>query len=391
MRSALSALVLVAACGSEWSRSERGLTDAAEDRTHPAIGRYLFSQGGATHDASCTATLVGRKTLITAAHCAGYRLPEVELGDPPARYTVDRDLAHPDWSDGQAWLHDVALIVLRDAPPIDPMVVERRAAAVGEPVTLVGYGETALSAGDQGVKRRASNDVAALEAEYFTIEGTGGGEGNACRGDSGGPVLTRGTSEERLLGVLSYVPNLGQRCGDETWATRIDRYLPWLMAEAGGDLNLPDGQDPVLRIVQPEAGARIEGPVPVEVFATDDHGVARLSLTLDGVARAEVQRPDFQERWSLEVGLHQLLVEAFDTSGRRVMAQVSFEVLTPAEAEPLEGSGCRALPGRSQAGLDGALWAALTVGLGLRISRRRRPPRAGAPRRASDRPVEPTE
>jgi hypothetical protein len=366
MRAPFGILLLIG-CGSlEVERSAHRLTDAEPDPGHPGIGRYLFRQDG--RSSSCTATLVGARTVLTAAHCVGYPEGEVELGEPPRRYPVTRDLAHPDWSEGRAWAHDLGLVFLEAAPPIPPIPVDLRAPASGEGVTLVGFGETALNAGDNGQRRRASNQVATVEELYMVIEGTGGGEGNACRGDSGGPVLSQGGGPEGILGVLSYVPNLGQGCGEATWAVRLDRYELWLTTEAGGDLSVVDRGELALRILSPLPDETVTSPVSIEVYARDDRGLAALEIVLDGIVEAQGGALSYSARRPLALGPHQLEARLSDPAGRSAQARVAFVVGDLPTAE--EEGGCRHTQGRGSGGPW--WWGAWLLAVANGFRRRRR-------------------
>lgn len=366
MRAAFGIALLVACGSAEVDRSARGLTDAERDPGHPGIGRYLFRQDG--RSASCTATLVGARTVLTAAHCVGYPEGELELGEPPRRYAVTRDLAHPDWSDGRAWAHDLGLVFLEATPPVPPVPVDLRAPVSGEGVTLVGFGETALNAGDNGERRRAVNQVSEVEELYLVIEGTGGGEGNACRGDSGGPVLSQ-DGPEAILGVLSYVPNLGQGCGQATWAVRLDRYASWLTTEAGDDLTLVNRGEPELRILSPRPGENVTSPVSIEVYARADRGLAALEIWLDGVVEAQSSTLSYVARRPLAPGPHQLEARVQAPAGRSVQASVAFVVGDPAAAEE-EAGGCRHT--RTRGAVDWGWWGALLLVLGNEFVRRSR-------------------
>ena len=59
----------------------------------------------------------------------------------------------------------------------------------GQQVTLIGYGTTAETLTDAGTKRLAVNNVSEVEALRFSYVGSGGGVGNTCYGDSGGPAF----------------------------------------------------------------------------------------------------------------------------------------------------------------------------------------------------------
>lgn len=96
--------------------NRQGLTDAAADPGHPSVGLLETVQTGAVD--YCTATLVGQKTIVTAAHCltqAGSRT--VRLEDQV--FSVVRVLVHPDWDpDDPKFPNDLGLVQLAAAPAI---------------------------------------------------------------------------------------------------------------------------------------------------------------------------------------------------------------------------------------------------------------------------------
>lgn len=63
----------------------------------------------------------------------------------------------------------------------------------------------------------------------------GGTKGvDACRGDSGGPIMSVGSTDEfsynYLAGIVSFGPI---SCGTEGWPsvyTRVDQYLDWILS-----------------------------------------------------------------------------------------------------------------------------------------------------------------
>ena len=222
-----------------------------------------------TPKASCSGTLVDEDLVLTAHHCIVQRgesgelsptaLPASDLaielgGDDLAwgRVAVKAVVAPPCGHAGGAG--DVAVLVLErklvgvammtprlDAPPNreptngDPSLANAapqsaRAVTVVDPV---GFGRCAMSTGGVHRRQRLGGPIDAVDKGVFRLRAS------ICPGDSGGPVLVRGTSE--VVGVVSMsAMDADERTPGVSIAARLDA-VRGVFAEARA---IADGASP---------------------------------------------------------------------------------------------------------------------------------------------------
>lgn len=182
----------------------------------------------------CTGTLVGPRTVLTAAHCifafGRSGTYSVLFGtrtlQPTRRVDVVEQLTAPSY-DGFA--HDLGLLRLAapitDVSPLALNASPLSAGDIGRTVRHVGFGIDDAQAGTgEGTKRQVSFPL--RQVLPWAIES--GAEGQqTCSGDSGGPALMAGTdgSAESIVGTVSYGD---QACAQAGYDARVDVDIDWL-------------------------------------------------------------------------------------------------------------------------------------------------------------------
>lgn len=196
----------------------------------------------------CTGVAIGRRLVLTAAHCVinggSFRVAAGAPGGRPAMIRVERVAAHDSFLPGRtpSTQPGVDLAILRLARDLPAAIEPTRPGGwmqAGERVTIAGFGlgdENRASSArrlrraelvSRGVFTSANRVMVAVDpARQGAVAGVG-----ACRGDSGGPIMRAGSGE--LIGLVSWssAPTTTRRrhvCGGFTAITPLAEHRDWI-------------------------------------------------------------------------------------------------------------------------------------------------------------------
>jgi len=150
--------------------------------------------------------------------------------------------------------------------------------------------------------------------------------------------------------TATQVQDILKQSADDLGATGWDSSYGWgrvnaarAVALAGGGGGTVDSSAPAVTISSPAGGATVSGSITVAVSATDNVGVASVSLSIDGASQGTVSSSPYVFQWATTAatnGLHTLIATATDAAGNSasysIIVTVSNSAPPPDTSAPTE-------------------------------------------------------
>lgn len=318
-------------------------------KENPHLITGLRVGGGGPQGASCTASVVGKRKILTAAHCMidvsgdkSYLYGDDDLnttGDETFRTKVASYKVHPKYTGPNSWRngYDVAVITTVDDIPVPQDKWAKVAGsgdsaltAPGKSGQAMGWGKVSAG-GSSGVLYKTTmpvNDPANCQVFDVTVNGDtmvcvgyNDGRTGTCSGDSGGPYTVDGV----VVGVVSWGAG---NCDRYSIMARLTNEMgDWAKKEIGGDTPIPGkftvGLNPSSGKVEPgkyvsttvTSTAADTGAEDVQLSVSGLPSGANAVFQPDTIRSGETSKVTFTTSADTPKGTHKLTLSGKGTSG----------------------------------------------------------------------------
>ncbi|GCD97047.1 trypsin-like serine protease [Embleya hyalina] len=320
-------------------------------RENPSLITGLRVGGGGPQGASCTASVVGRNKILTAAHCMidvtgdkSYLYGDDDLntaGDESFRTKVASYKVHPKYTGPNSWQngYDVAVVTTVDDIPVPASQWAKVAGSADSALTQPGRSGVAAgwgkisSGGSSGVLNKTTmpvNDAADCQVfdvrvnpELMVCVGYNDGRTGTCSGDSGGPFTVDGV----VVGVVSWGSS---KCDRYSIMARLTNVMgDWAKGEIGGgqpgDGKFSVGLSPSSGRVAPgkyvsttlTSQAGDTGPEQIELSATGLPAGTTATFQPTTIGTGGTAKVTFETSAQTPKGAHTITVQGKGSSGAK--------------------------------------------------------------------------
>ncbi|MBB5935446.1 trypsin-like serine protease [Streptomyces zagrosensis] len=320
-------------------------------KENPSLITGLRVGGGGPQGASCTASVVGRNKILTAAHCMidatgakSYLYGDDDLnttGDESFRTKLASYKVHPQYTGTNSWRtgYDVAVVTTEDDIPVPSSQWAKVAGSGDSALTepgksgmAVGWGKVSAG-GSSGVLYKTTmpvNDAANCQVfdikvnpELMVCVGYSDGRTGTCSGDSGGPFTVDGV----VVGVVSWGAG---NCDRYSIMARLTNSMgDWAKKEIG---NVDPGDGKFSVSLNPAAGQVAPGKYVSTTLTSKagEAGAEKVELSATGlptgttatfqptsIQSGDTSKVTFETSTQTPKGKHTITVEAKGTSGTK--------------------------------------------------------------------------